>query len=367
MKTALGYQLGKNTRRASLKRIYMFEKQQNNYVDIIDFLLNYVLKMEKNIISDNNNMSSGNCCCNGTITSLNDVDILNCNSNMSITNIPTDSESQNKAENVYSVYLVPTPQPTTIEGKAPLVYTKMFDKLLHSIYEEFVTNPRIIRLFDAFNYCRGSQMTVSQYDNIVRACILFWRSKNLELLKQDPKLCFNFCILTQLCDKFFVSYKPIVYNNDKLIDNYTDPNYGANGYKQWIGNYIGTKVLDGMSGLKQHVYIDGYKFNSARALTEGQHIQTCGFSQKTRKLCTSFNGETGGDVNFQWMLGEIDTTVTRTTSTSGSNNIETYTEKNALGQSKISTTTRNSSGAIISISVSYVDELTYNTIKDYEL
>jgi hypothetical protein len=370
MKTALGYQLGKNSRKTSLNRIYVFEKKQNNYLDEKDFLLNYVLKMGKKIISDNNNMStnnisSGNCCCNGTITLLNDVDILNCNSNINITNIPTDQVSQDKAENIYNGYLVPTEQPTTIQGKAPLVYTKMLDKLLHSIYEEFVTNPRIIRLFDAFNYCQGSQMSVSQYDNIVKACVLFWRAKNFELLKQDPKLCFNFCILNQLCDKFFVSYKPVVYNNDKLIDIYTNPNYGANGYTQWLGNYIGTKAVDGISNSKQHVYVDGYKFNAARALTEGQHIQTCGFTQKTRKLCTSFNGETGGDINFQWMLGELNTTVTPNTITIGGNTIETIIEKNALGQSKISKTTRNNEGKIIAMSVLYVDELIYDIINDF--
>ena len=75
----------------------------------------------------------------------------------------------------------PSPQPYESAPKAPLVFTKMLDKLLESIYLEFVTNPKIIRLFDAFNYNNGSQMTTQQYDAIIKECIIFWRDKNFEI------------------------------------------------------------------------------------------------------------------------------------------------------------------------------------------
>ncbi len=46
---------------------------------------------------------------------------------------------------------------------------------------------KIIRLFYAFNYNNGSQMSIQQYDSIIQTCVLFWRDKNFELFRLNPK------------------------------------------------------------------------------------------------------------------------------------------------------------------------------------
>ena len=365
--TLLGYQIGKSKGKTSNSRIFNFIHRYNN-IDAKIFCMEFLLNnLTKNKISTNNIIMNEKCCCDNVITSMTDVNILNCDSEMNFSNIPTTTETQNLANEINDTYLTPTVQPSASSTKAPLVYTKMFDNLLSKIHEEFITNPRIIRLFDAFNYNNGSQMTMQQYDNIIKACVIFWREKNFELLKKDTKMFFNFCIQDYISGKFFVSYKPVIYNCDKIIDDFNDPNYGANGYTQWLGNYIATKKMMGTSGNYGNVYVDGYKFSSVRAMTEGQFFETRGFQVKSRSLGTTFSGVPGTDVTFQWILCEQDTTVHTTTNQLLNGLSQTITtETNALGQSKISTTTKDTNNNIKSMSVTYADGLTYDIVSNIE-
>ena len=315
---------------------------------------------EKNIVFGNANGSdqSSDCCCNGTITSLNDFYPLNCNSNINITNIPPTEEAQKIANSI----ITPSQQPSKTTTKVPLVATKMFDLLLDKIYQDFVTNPKIIRLFDAFNYT--NEMSVEEYDNIVETCVLYWKDTNFDLFKQDTKLFFNFTIQDYICGKFYVSYKPYVKNCTKLIDSFDDPNYGANGHAQWIGNYIATKYKEGTSNTNQNIYVDGYKFSSARAQDSGQYYETRGFQQKCRALCTTFSGTKGTDVTFQWILTEIDTAITTQTSQIGENTLTETIETNSIGQTKITNSIKDKDGYITAISVIYINGLTYNLVRN---
>ena len=288
-------------------------------------------------------------------------------SNVNLENIPKNKNVQQVAQTIEQTLVYPSPQPYLTAPKAPLVYTKMLDPLLESIYTEFVTNPKIIRLFDAFNYNNGVQMTIQQYDSIIQACILFWRDKNFELFQQDTKLFFNLVILDYICGKFFISYKKYVQNNTNLITDVNDPNLGANGYTQWLGNYIGTKALTDSTGGKTIIFPGNYSLAGRSAMDRGQIYETEGFQIKSRKLLTTFSGEPGSDVTFKFILTELDTTVTETTEVlPNGNTLVKITESNVLSQTKISTTETDKNGNIVSINVDYVNGLTWDIVNNID-
>ena len=346
-KTYISYSLGRMRGNASVNRIYSF-LNKSQYMDPNMFYqkifkINISAKKIKTINSIMNNFN-----------------ILSDNSLIKFNDISTDASSQAIAQNIYNKAIQPTGQPYKIAPKAPLVFTKMLDKLLESIYTEFVTNPKIIRLFDAFNYNNGSQMSIQQYDSIIQTCVLFWRDKNFELFKQDTKLFFNFCILDYICGKFFISYKKYVENNTNLITDVNDPNLGANGYTQWLGGYIGTKALTDSTGNKSIVFPGNYSILGRTAMDRGQVYETEGFQSKTRKFITTFSGEKGSDTSFLFILGEMDTNVSETTENlSNGNKLVTLTERNALGQTKVSKTIKDINNNIISMSVDYVNAINY--------
>lgn len=291
---------------------------------------------------------------------MNDFNILSDNSLINFNNISTDPSSQAIAQNIYNRTIQPTGQPYTIAPKAPLVYTKMLDKLLESIYTEFVTNPKIIRLFDALNYNNGSPMPIHQYDTIIQACILFWRDKNFELFKQDTKLFFNMCILDYICGIFFISYKRYVSNNSNIITDVNDPNLGANGYTQWLGGYIGTRTLTDSNGNKTIIFPGNYSILGRTAMDRGQLHETEGFQIKSRKFITTFSGEKGSDISFKFIITEINTNVSETTENlNNGNKLVTITERNPIGQTRISRTIRDINNNIISMSVDYLNAVNY--------
>jgi hypothetical protein len=304
---------------------------------------------------------------NETFNSLFNFENCCLDSEINLENIPKNSTTQQVARTIEDAYVYPTPQPYESAPKAPLVFTKMLDKLLESIYLEFVTNPKIIRLFDAFNYNNGKQMTTQQYDSIIQACILFWRDKNFELFKQDTKLFFNMCITGYTCDKFYVSYKKYVQNNSNIITDVNDPNLGANGYTQWLGGYIGTKTLTDSTGNKSIVFPGDYSIIVRSAMDQGQIYQTHGFQSRTRKLVTTFSGKPGADITFQFIIGELNTTITETTTIlKNSNTLVKITESNALGQTKISSTETDKNGNIVNINVDYVNGLTWAIVNNID-
>lgn len=351
-KTYASYSLGRMRGNASVNRIYSF-LNKSQYMDP-NIFYQKIFKInisEKKIKAINSIMNNFN--------------ILSDNSLIQFNYISTDPSSQYIAQNIYNTAIQPTGQPYTIAPKAPLVFTKMLDKLIESIYTEFVTNPKIIRLFDAFNYNDGTQMSMQEYDSIIQACMLFWRDKNFELFKQDTKLFFNFCIVDYTCGKFYVSYKKYVASNSNIITDVNDSNLGANGYTQWLGGYIGTRALTDSTGNKTIVFPGDYSILTRSAMDRGQLYETHGFQSRTRKLVTTFNGKPGADVTFQFILGEMDTNVSETTENlSNGNKLVTITERNALGQTKISKTIKDINNNIISMSVDYVNAVNYEILSN---
>jgi hypothetical protein len=286
---------------------------------------------------------------------------------VNLVGIPKNNEAQQVAKTIEDTFVYPSPQPYQSAPKAPLVYTKMLDRLLESIYIEFVTNPKIIRLFDAFNFNNGRQMTTQQYDSIIQACILFWRDKNFELFQQDTKLLFNFCITDYICGKFYVSYRRYVQNNSNIITDVNDPNLGANGYAQWLGGYIASRTLEDSTGNKTIVFPGNYSILGRTAMDKGQTYGTEGFQSKTRKFITTFSGEKGSDVSFQFIIGEIDTSVSETTTIlENGNTLVNITETSVIGQTKISSSVTDPQGNIISMNVEYVNGLTWNIVNNIE-
>lgn len=261
----------------------------------------------------------------------------------------------------------PSPQPYESAPKAPLVFTKMLDKLLESIYLEFVTNPKIIRLFDAFNYNNGSQMTTQQYDAIIKECILFWQNKNFEIFQKETKLFFNFCILDYICGKFYISYKKYVENNTNIITDVNDPNLGANGYTQWLGGYIGTRTLTNSTDNRTIVFPGNYSILGRTAMDQGQVYATEGFQSKTRKFITTFSGEKGSDTSFIFLLGEINTSVTETTTIlENGNTLLKIIESNVIGQTKQSLIETDSEGNIVRENIQYFNALSWNIVNNIQ-
>lgn len=304
---------------------------------------------------------------NETFNSL--LNFNNCclESNVNLENIPKNKNVQQVAQTIEQTLVYPSPQPYLTAPKAPLVYTKMLDPLLESIYTEFVTNPKIIRLFDAFNY--NTQMTIQQYDSIIQACILFWSDKNFELFQQDTKLFFNFYVVDYLGKTFYCSYKKYVQNNTNLITDVNDPNLGANGYTQWLGCYINSRVFTGSNNSRCIAFPSNTSVSSfaQSAFIEGQIYVLGGISNKNRKLITTFDGKPGVHVNFQFSITELDTTVTETTEVlPNGNTLVKITESNVLGQTKISSTETDKNGNIVSINVDYVNGLTWNIVNNID-
>jgi hypothetical protein len=351
-KTNISYSLGRMRGNASVNRIYSF-LNKTQYMDPNMFYQKiFSINISEKKINAINSI-------------MNNFNILSDNSLIKFNDISTDPSSQYIAQNIYNTSIQTTGQPYTIAPKAPLVFTKMLDKLLESIYREFVTNPKIIRLFDAFNYNNGSQMTIDQYDSIIQTCVLFWRDKNFELFKQDTKLFFNFCILDYICGKFFISYKKYVANNTNIITNVNDSNLGANGYTQWVGGYIGTRALTDSNGNKTIVFPGNYSILGRTAMDRGQVYETEGFQSKTRKFITTFSGEKGSDTSFIFLLGELNTSVSKTTENlNNGNKLETITERNAIGQTKISKTIKDINNNIISMSVDYLNAVNYEILSN---
>jgi hypothetical protein len=228
----------------------------------------------------------------------------------------------------------PTPQPTEAAPLIPLSATNKFDILLKNIYEKFVSDVNIISLYHAFDVNNGESMTIEQYDNILNANILYWINENFIIFQQNTKVFLNFCVQDYVNNKFFVSYVPSLRNLDNLITDTNDPNYGANGYRQWLGNYIATKPMVGSDGKKYNTYQDVYKFSSVRSMQNGYYYETRGLRVKARSLNTTYSSSVGTDVTFMWQMAEIDTTIKTKTKIVDGNKVVITAESNIIGQTK---------------------------------
>jgi hypothetical protein len=101
------------------------------------------------------------------------------------------------------------------------------------------------------------------------------------------------------------------------------------------------------------------------AMDRGQVYETEGFQSKTRKFITTFSGEKGSDTSFIFLLGELNTNISETTENlNNGNKLTTITERNSLGQSKISKTTKDINNNIIAMSVDYVNAINYELLSN---